>query len=109
MNFSGASYAKVPTWIVDSNVHSIHRGQLFGYVWKITSFKLVCICVAILITKCGNLYKKLLKADFVKKAFRFFDNCSLEPANRAEKLLGATFLVKFLISNWVRDTEKALL
>lgn len=79
MNFSGASYAKVyahfaPTWIVDSNIQSIHRGQLFGYVWKITLFKLVCIYVAILISKCGNLYRKLLKADFMKTAFRFFDN-----------------------------------
>lgn len=104
MTFSGASYVKVcahfvPTCIVDSNIQSLHTGQLFGYVWKITLFKLVCIYVAILITKCGNSYKKLLKGDFVKRAFQFFGNSSLESANQAKNFPEATFLVKFLISN----------
>jgi len=104
MNFSRASYTKVracflPTWIVDSNIERIHRGLLLGCVWKITLFKLVFMYVAVLLIKCGNLYKKLLKPDLMKRAFRFFDNSSLESANLTKKFPGATFLVKFLITD----------
>lgn len=78
-------------------------------MWNIPLFKLVCTYIGILVTKCGNLYRKLLKADFVKRDFRFFDYSPLKSANQAKIFPEATFLVKFLISKWVGDAEKDLL
>lgn len=47
MDYCGTSYSKacgylVPTWTVEPNIQSIHKGRLLGYVWKITLFKLLC-------------------------------------------------------------------
>lgn len=90
MDYCGASYSKacgylVPTWTVEPNIQSIHKGRLLGYVWKITLFKLLCsylncICSYSLKDKHEPLYRKLLKT------------CSLKTCENSFRLLGMSYI-----------------